>query len=274
MLGTIQLEYDVFISYSHHDKDWVRNTLLPHLESAGLKVFIDFRDFKIGAPSIKEMERGIVISHKTIIVLTPEYLDSEWAEFETLITQTLSPANKDLRLLPILKTQCTLPVSIGYMNYVNFADADNEELQWQRLIKSIGHLEYIPRVILVDDEPDVQKTIGGLLEDNGYKVYPAEDEDSAFTILGRKEVDFAVIDIHLHDYGEDEGGLNLAKAIHTFAPQIQVIILSGYGTKRQIIRSFKELGVVDFIEKTPDMGQRLLKTIKELSVNLRREISQ
>ena len=55
-------QYDVFISYSHRNKEWVRGILLPRLENAGVKVFIDFRDFIIGAPLVREMERGIMMS--------------------------------------------------------------------------------------------------------------------------------------------------------------------------------------------------------------------
>ena len=36
-------KYDVFISYSHKDEEWVRNVLLPTLEKQGLKVCIDYR---------------------------------------------------------------------------------------------------------------------------------------------------------------------------------------------------------------------------------------
>ena len=41
-------KYDVFISYSSANEDWVRKDLLSTLEKAGLKVCIDFRDFKAG----------------------------------------------------------------------------------------------------------------------------------------------------------------------------------------------------------------------------------
>lgn len=45
---TVQAEYtfDVFISYSHADSEWVRGELLPRLEEAGLKVMIDHRDLE------------------------------------------------------------------------------------------------------------------------------------------------------------------------------------------------------------------------------------
>ena len=52
-----EFKYDVFISYSHKDEEWVVNTLLPRLENAGLKVCIDYRDFNVGTPALVEIEK-------------------------------------------------------------------------------------------------------------------------------------------------------------------------------------------------------------------------
>jgi hypothetical protein len=51
-----RLRYDVFISYSHRNKDWVRGWLVPQLKNAGLKVCIDHESFEPGAPSVTENE--------------------------------------------------------------------------------------------------------------------------------------------------------------------------------------------------------------------------
>lgn len=83
------------------------------------------------------MERGVLSSRKTIVVLTPEYIKSGWTEFERLMVQTLSPANRDLCILPVLRKKCILPPSVSYMTYVNLADSDDEKLEWSRLIASI-----------------------------------------------------------------------------------------------------------------------------------------
>src|SRR6185503_2300502 len=106
MQDQLEFEYDVFISYSSHDKEWVREELLKIIEEVGLRVFIDFRDFQGGAPSIKEMERGITTSRKTLLVLTPDYVESEWCEIESIMLHELDPANRSLRLVPLLKTPC------------------------------------------------------------------------------------------------------------------------------------------------------------------------
>ena len=70
--------YDVFISYSEHDRAWVRATLLPELEAAGLRVFADWA-FELGAPRPHEMERGVQSARKTLLILTPAYLASATA---------------------------------------------------------------------------------------------------------------------------------------------------------------------------------------------------
>ena len=68
-----EFDFDVFISYSSKDKAWVRGELLQRIEQAGVKAFIDFRDFTRGALSINECERGVVRCRKTLAVLTQAY---------------------------------------------------------------------------------------------------------------------------------------------------------------------------------------------------------
>ena len=101
--------YDVFLSYSHRNKDWVRGWLVPHLKDAGLKVCIDHESFTPGAPLMTEMERAALESRKTVCILTPEYLQSEWTEFENIMVQTGDPAARQRRLIPLLLSPCALP---------------------------------------------------------------------------------------------------------------------------------------------------------------------
>lgn len=58
--------------------------LPPRLEKASLRVCIDFRDFDVGVPSLVNMERAIDNSRRTLLVLTPAWVSSEWTEFEAL----------------------------------------------------------------------------------------------------------------------------------------------------------------------------------------------
>ncbi len=136
--ATTDYEYDVFISYSHHDRSWVRSELLPRLETAGLKVCIDFRDFRLGAPSVTEMERAATTSRKTVLILSPEYLASDWTAFENIMLQTLDPVNRTLRVIPVLRSKVNLPPRIGSMTYIDFVAPDDADFAWTRLLDALG----------------------------------------------------------------------------------------------------------------------------------------
>ncbi len=131
-------KYDVFISYSSANKDWVRKDLLSALEKAGLKVCIDFRDFQVGKPALKNMRDSILESRHTLLVLTDAYLSSGWTEFENLLAQTLDPANRKTRVVPMLKEKCDLPLEISYLTYVNFCDPDDWDIAWKQLFDALG----------------------------------------------------------------------------------------------------------------------------------------
>ena len=87
-------EYDVFISYSNEDQ-WVRGELLQRLEEVGLKCCIDYRDFKPGAGAIDEQERAVITSRKTLLVLTPHYLQSKWEDWSGVFFRSLIHLTKN-----------------------------------------------------------------------------------------------------------------------------------------------------------------------------------
>src|SRR5438874_164512 len=138
MQPTITYNYDVFISYSHRDQDWVRHDLLSKLEDQGLKTCIDYRDFEAGAPSVLEMRRAVTTSRKTLLILTEDYLQSGWAEFEILMTQTLDPANRGRRLIPLRKVRCDLPEEIGYLTFVDIANPVDWDIEWKKLLAALS----------------------------------------------------------------------------------------------------------------------------------------
>jgi len=135
-MAEAKFDYDVFISYSSKDKAWVRGELLPRLEASGLRVCIDYRDFRPGAPIVKEIERAVLTSRRILLVLTPNYLASAWTDFEHLLTATLDPANQNLRLLSVFLAACELPLRLRYLGAVDFVD--EPEIAWERLLAALA----------------------------------------------------------------------------------------------------------------------------------------
>ncbi len=130
-------KYDVFISYSSRDADWVRNWLLPRLEQERLRVCIDFRDFTVGATPLNNMIDAVRSSRKTLLVLTPAYVASEWCEFESVLARTLDPAARKKRVIPLLRIACEPPPFISTLTYIPMQNDTEVQLQLPRLLKAL-----------------------------------------------------------------------------------------------------------------------------------------
>ena len=131
--------YDVFVSYNATDQDWVASVLLPRLEHAGLRVAIDYRDFVVGKPLIENIEDMVDTSRRTIVVLSPAWVASEWNAFEALLIRTQDPAGTRRKLLPLRVRPCDLPDGLAKLK-LDVADLTAErykETQLNRLIRDV-----------------------------------------------------------------------------------------------------------------------------------------
>jgi hypothetical protein len=131
-------KYHVFISYTRLDEAWVEESLLPKLESAGLNVFVEFRDIEPGASRVDEMQRAVVESAKTLVILSPDYLKDEWAIFNNVMTKSLDPAARQRRLIPLMKTPCEPPLYISHLTYVDFTRPERQSIAWKQLLTALG----------------------------------------------------------------------------------------------------------------------------------------
>uniref|UniRef100_A0A182PWR2 TIR domain-containing protein n=1 Tax=Anopheles epiroticus TaxID=199890 RepID=A0A182PWR2_9DIPT len=97
-------QYDAFISYSHKDENFIVQELLPKLEGEELnfKLCWHVRDFMPGEMIATQITKAVEESRRTIIVLSPHYLESVWGqmEFNTAYLQSLEV--KRNRVIPII----------------------------------------------------------------------------------------------------------------------------------------------------------------------------
>ena len=100
--------YDVFVSYRQREPDlsWVRKKLVPRLEAQGLRAFVDYKHFKLGAPLVLEMARGVESSRYTLAVLSPKYLESNFTELENVLAEHLGLENSERRLIAVMIESC------------------------------------------------------------------------------------------------------------------------------------------------------------------------
>jgi DNA-binding NtrC family response regulator len=126
------------------------------------------------------------------------------------------------------------------------------------------------KILVVDDEPNIQKTLRKVLELNGYKVETADGGDAALNILEKNGSDIMITDLKMPGMS----GMELFTEVQRRFAEISVIILTGHGTLEVAIEAMK-MGAQDFLTKPCD-PDRLLVTIDNIVEmrGLRREISR
>ena len=96
--------YDGFISYSAKDTDWVTQVLYKHLaHEMKLKICIHHKDFIPGRPIANEILRCIDESRKVIFVITRNFLESDWGNYELEMARIHAFRSGRSGLLLILK---------------------------------------------------------------------------------------------------------------------------------------------------------------------------
>jgi hypothetical protein len=98
------------------------------------------------------MERAVLQSRKTILVLTPDYLNSGWAEFEALLAQALDPAARARRVIPLILKPCEIPPRIrNIIVCLDFTKPNHIDLEWRKLLAAITAVTESPT-----DQPPLQ----------------------------------------------------------------------------------------------------------------------
>ncbi|XP_038608830.1 toll-like receptor 6 [Tachyglossus aculeatus] len=75
-------QFHAFISYSERDASWVKAELIPNLESAAVSICLHERNFIPGKSILENIISCIEKSRKSIFVLSPHFIQSEWCHYE------------------------------------------------------------------------------------------------------------------------------------------------------------------------------------------------
>jgi two-component system response regulator AtoC len=110
-----------------------------------------------------------------------------------------------------------------------------------------------PRVLVVDDEPNLRKVLGALLSQAGHEVVTEADGESALArVKSSPRGTFDVVISDLRMPGMD--GMQLLRALVEEDPSLPVVILTAHGTVDTAVEAVKS-GAFDFIEKPFDRDQ-------------------
>jgi len=113
------------------------------------------------------------------------------------------------------------------------------------------------RILIIDDDEAVRKTISKALQKAGYKVDTAENGTEALKKTQANFYNLALIDIRLPDME----GTKLLTAMKETRPKMAKIILTGYPALKNAIEAVNK-GADSYLTKPVKMNE-LVKVVKE-----------
>jgi two-component system nitrogen regulation response regulator NtrX len=112
------------------------------------------------------------------------------------------------------------------------------------------------KVLIVDDEAAIRRTLREILQFEKYEVDEAADGLDGLVKVKQKSYDVILLDIKMPKMD----GMEALERMQELAPDTPVIMISGHGTIETAVDAVKK-GAFDFLSKPPDLN-RLLITVR------------
>ena len=114
------------------------------------------------------------------------------------------------------------------------------------------------RVLIVDDEPNIRRTLRLAIEAMGHEVEDANSSDRALRLAGRRPFDVALVDLRL---GE-ESGLDLLAGLLAQSPRLAIVVNTAFATIDTAVEAMRR-GAFDYLPKpfTPAQVRAVLERV-------------
>jgi DNA-binding NtrC family response regulator len=118
----------------------------------------------------------------------------------------------------------------------------------------------LPKVLVVEDDPDIRAILAVFLGDKGFHAKVAESGHRALELLGEEPVDLILSDVRMPGMT----GLELLRTVKERDPEIELVLMSAYSCVRDAVEAI-QLGAADYVEKPIDFRrlERVLQTVLE-----------
>ncbi|MCG6918771.1 MAG: sigma-54 dependent transcriptional regulator [Deltaproteobacteria bacterium] len=101
-----------------------------------------------------------------------------------------------------------------------------------------------PRILIVDDEPNIRQGLAEALEGQGYEIEQAPSGEVALEIVRLNPFDLVLVDLVM----EEMDGIEVLREISRQWPQTEVVIITAHGTIETAVKALKE-GAYDYLTK-------------------------
>ena len=115
-------------------------------------------------------------------------------------------------------------------------------------------------ILFADDEPTIVQIAMSVFKNFGYKTIPAYNGEEALELYKQNsdKIDIIITDLTMPKLS----GIQLAKEILAINPKAKIVLCSGFASS-QIIKSLKEIGIKEFLQK-PLVASYLLNSVRRI----------
>jgi two-component system, response regulator RegA len=118
-------------------------------------------------------------------------------------------------------------------------------------------------ILLVDDEDFFRERLNRAFVRRGYRTSTASCYDEAMIIIRKKRPSMAVVDLKM----PGKSGLLLVKDALVIAPELKIVVLTGYGSIATATDAIR-LGAVSYLAKPADIDEILKAFSSDRSLEL------
>ena len=125
------------------------------------------------------------------------------------------------------------------------------------------------RILVVDDDPHIVRTLEIMLRDDGHDVVSAASGEEALDHLKQRNVDVALIDLELPGIS----GTDVLRQLRDRHREVETVIITAHGSIETAVEAMKE-GAFDYVTKpfSPDQIRHRLRQIERVR-RLQREVA-
>lgn len=116
------------------------------------------------------------------------------------------------------------------------------------------------RILAVDDEPIVLDSFRKILALDGFSIDTVETGPEALGLVQRRDYEFVFTDLKMPDMD----GVEVVKAVKHLRPDVDVVVVTGYGTIETAVET-TQFGAVEYVQK-PFTEDELLKFAHNLVI--------
>ncbi len=119
----------------------------------------------------------------------------------------------------------------------------------------------MPKILVVDDQPNMRTTLAMMLRAAGYEVDTAPDGSQGAEMGARGAYDLVLTDLRMGSFD----GISVLRAVKEAQAGTEVIVMTAYGTIESAVEAMR-LGAFDYIQK-PFSEQELLVKVERANHN-------